>query len=173
MKRREYVASVGSLVAGAGCLGGGSNGNGSAKVFDNSSKPTSEVPTIDELPDLSGELTLYLGRGEGGLYRKVITDLQSYYSDLTLNVKRSSSSQLANVLLTEDRTPADAFISIDAGSLGAVAEAGIAADLPKEVLSQVPDNFAGANDHWVGIAGRARSIPYNTDKYDESEIPDD
>jgi len=63
------------------------------------------------------------------------------------------------------------FMSIDAGSLGAVANAGATASLPEEALSTVPEAYQDSEGRWVGIAGRARAIPYNTNQISESDIP--
>jgi iron(III) transport system substrate-binding protein len=130
--------------------------------------------SIEELPDLSGELTLYLGGGEGGLYLDLIELLEQRYPDFTANHRLEASSDLANTIIEENEagaSPADVFMSIDAGSLGAVANAGATASLPEEALSTVPEAYQDSEGRWVGIAGRARAIPYNTNQISESEIP--
>lgn len=38
--------------------------------------------SVDDLPKLKGELTLYLGRGEGGLYENVLQAIQKKKSRL-------------------------------------------------------------------------------------------
>ncbi|MFC6726049.1 extracellular solute-binding protein, partial [Halobium palmae] len=49
---------------------------------------------------------------------------------------------------------------------------GVTASLPEDVVADVPETFR-PDRNWVGVAGRARSVPYNTDRFDESEVPDD
>jgi iron(III) transport system substrate-binding protein len=64
------------------------------------------------------------------------------------------------------------FWSVDAGSLGVVAKRNATVGLPQRVVESVPQQFHPRED-WVGVAGRARSIPYNTDQLDRSQIPND
>lgn len=128
---------------------------------------------IADLPALDGELNFYLGGGEGGLYLQLIRRFEEIYPNFTFNHNLESSASLANQIIEEARagtSPADLFLSVDAGSLGAIAEAGAAASLPSSVTQSVPGAFK--TDRWVGIAGRARAIPYNTTALDGSEIPD-
>ena len=128
---------------------------------------------ISELPPLEGELNFYLGGGEGGLYLQLIRSFEEYYPDFSFNHSLQGSSALANQIIEETRagqSPADVFIAVDAGSLAAVAEAGATASLPGSVTDPVPAPYKTSD--WVGIAGRARAIPYNTNELDESDVPD-
>ena len=192
--RRRFLALGGATAATAlaGCSGllgsgdGGSDGGtgagaGQISLADfRGSGPlvaARDAPggtSIEELPDLSGELTLYLGGGEGGLYLDLINLFEQLYPDFSANHRLEASSDLANTIIEENEagaSPADVFMSIDAGSLGAVANAGATASLPEEALSTVPDAYQDSEGRWVGIAGRARAIPYNTNQISESDIP--
>jgi iron(III) transport system substrate-binding protein len=134
-------------------------------------RPDPDAPSVRDLPDLAGELSIYIGGGEGGLYRDLIGLLREEYPDFDPTVRTVDS---ANVLIEEyeaGTTPADVYWAVDAGSLGAVADAGAFAALAGETLGDVPDAFH-PNDRWVGVAGRARSLPYNTDALSEGDIPD-
>ena len=189
--RRRFLALGGATAAtalagcsdmlGSGGDGGTGAGTGQISLSDfRGSGPLVEQrdapggTSIDDLPDLSGELTVYLGGGEGGLYLELIELLEQLYPDFTANHRRQPSSDLANRIIEENdagASPADVFMSIDAGSLGAVANAGATASLPDEVLSTVPEAYQDSEGRWVGIAGRARAIPYNTDQVSDSDIP--
>ena len=128
---------------------------------------------IEELPDLEGELTIYLGGGEGGLYRDLINKLENVYPDFSASPRLSGTADAANTIITEgSATPADVFWSVDAGSLAAVAAEDLTLELPDDITDPVPEEFH-PNGEWVGTAGRARAIPYNTDALDESDIPND
>jgi iron(III) transport system substrate-binding protein len=130
--------------------------------------------SVLDLPDLRGELTVYLGGGEGGTYVNLLKRLQNLYRDFTVIVRRASSSQLANTIVEEttaNQSPADVFWAIDAGSVGIVSDRGAAALLPEFVVSEVPDVYHPTSQ-WVGVMGRARSIPYNTNELDASDVPD-
>jgi len=130
--------------------------------------------SIEELPDLEGSLTLYLGGGEGGLYLELLRLFEQVYPDFTFEHRLDSSNSLANTIIEESgagATQADVFMSVDAGSLGAIANAGATGQIPEEALSAVPDSFQDDQGRWVGIAGRARAIPYNSDRLSASDIP--
>src|SRR6056297_3560560 len=178
--RRRFLASsaVGATAGLAGCVGqftnqqsGGSDLSlsdfrGSGPLVESRSAPGGT--SMDELSDLEGTLNVYLGGGEGGLYENLVRLLERKYPDFTAKVRMASSTQLANEILEVEKngqTPADVFWSIDASSLGLVADAGITTKLPKRVVKPVPTDFRDGDRSWVGVAGRARSIPYNTDRF--------
>jgi iron(III) transport system substrate-binding protein len=39
------------------------------------------------------------------------------------------------------------------------------------VLEPVPEAFADPDGRWIGFAGRARAVPYNSEKFSASDIP--
>ena len=182
--RRKLLAATGTAgaaaLAGCGFLGGGDGtpdgGTGLAQF--RGSGPLVESrgelggTRIADLPDLSGELNLYIGGGEGGLYLDLLDLFAGIYDDFSYNQNMDSSANLANTIVTEveqGSSRADLFISVDAGSLAAVAQEGAAESLPSEVTDMPDDDFA--TDNWVGVAGRARAIPYNTNQLSASDIP--
>jgi len=189
--RRRVLAMSGAagLTGLAGCntiLGGNGNGNGngdgplSIGDFRGSGafvqgRPAPEGTTMEELPDLSGSLSIYLAGGEGGLYEQLIRLFEQYYDDFDPSVELLPTADLVSRIETEheaDAVQADVFMTVDAGSLGAVADIGATATLSDDILSPVPDGFKDADGNWVGFAGRARSIPYNTNELSESDVPD-
>jgi len=44
--------------------------------------------------------------------------------------------------------------------------------MPRPVLDAVPDRYRDPRGRWAGVSGRARVIAYNTDEFDEGEVPD-
>ena len=129
-----------------------------------------------DLPALSGTLTLYLGGGEGGRYVDLVELIERRYDGFTVDVRTNASAALANTIVEETErgeSPADVFVAIDAGSLGVVADAGATAVLPDEALEPVPAAFRDDGGRWVGVEGRARSIPFNTDVHDAADVPED
>ncbi len=60
-------------------------------------------------------------------------------------------------------TPADLFITVDAGNLWQAGEAGVLQAIDSEVLKEnVPANLRDPQNRWVGLSVRARTIVYNT-----------
>ena len=132
------------------------------------------APSIEEMPDLSGQLTIYLGGGEGGLYTKLLNLFKDVYPDFKPQPRKAPSAQWANTILEEMKgggSKADVFWSVDAGSLAVIADAGYTVSLPSDVIEPVPEQFR-PDDAWVGTAGRARAVPYNTEQFSASDIPD-
>ncbi len=176
MQRRDFLAGVGAatLGASAGCSAGGSSRTTTAE-FEGKSASDVDAPSLSDLPDLSGELTVYLGRGEGGLYKALLDHFETeLYPDLDLSVRRDSSASLANTIVEEEKhgsSPADVFWSIDAGALGTIAQEGLGSSLPSDLTRLVPGQFRDSKGRWVGISGRARAIPYNTDVYSAEDVP--
>ena len=184
--RRRFLALGGATattaLAGCGLFGNNNNTNsmgvslsdfrGSGPLVESRSAPGGT--SISALPDLNGQLTVYVGGGEGGLYTTLMDLFSQAYPDFTVDYRVESSSSLANTIEEEydaGATQADVFMSVDAGSLGAVANAGATASLPSEALSAVPSSFQDDQSRWVGFAGRARAVPYNTTQLSESDIP--
>jgi len=177
--RRRFLAATGVLgVAGlAGCAGESADTDetttssigqiGSGRAGRDAPGGTS----IAEMPDLSGELTVYSGRGEF-LVGELVEYIDDQYDDFSLTVRYAGSTDLVNQIVNEgDGSPADVFYSVNAGALGALADAGRARSLPSSLTDLVRGEFH--TDRWIGTSGRARTVPYNTEALDESDVPTD
>ena len=60
-----------------------------------------KVISVDELPELVGEISLYLGRGEGGLYENVLKAISDRNPKFKLNIRRGPTAALANAIVAE------------------------------------------------------------------------
>ena len=182
-KRRRFLATAGALGAAglAGCSGSlGGNGDGNGDTADSpvgqigSGREGRDAPggtSMSEMPDLSGELTVYSGRGEF-LVGDLISYIDTLYEDLELTVRYASSTDLVNQIVNEgDGSPADVFYSVNAGALGALADEGRTGPLEESILEMVREEFR--TDTWIGTSGRARTIPYNTDAFTAEDVPND
>jgi iron(III) transport system substrate-binding protein len=88
-------------------------------------------------------------------------------------VRYGDSAELAATILEEGQSsPADVFLSQDAGSLGAVAKEGLFAELDEDILDRVDPRFRSSEGQWVGVSGRARVAVYNTEVLSENDLPD-
>ena len=133
-----------------------------------------QAPSVEALPELKGSLTLYLGRGEGGLYETLIEAIRKRNPQLDLKVRRGPSASLANTLVAEHQAGvqrADAFWSIDSSSLGLVVDQGMARAVPEALRAPVRKPFSA--DAWVPISGRIRTLPFNPQRVTAERLPDD
>lgn len=118
----------------------------------------------------AAELTLYSGRGEA--FVKPIVEQFQRDSGIKVNVRYGDTAQLA-VLIQEEglRSPADLFWGQDAGAMGALANAGMLAQLPEAVYAELPDIYTSATGQWVATSGRARVVAYSTERVSAEELP--
>jgi iron(III) transport system substrate-binding protein len=118
----------------------------------------------------STTLTIYSGRDER--FVKPILDAFTQRTGIALEVRYGDSSTLAATLIEEaSNSPADVFLSQDAGALGAVAGKRLLAVLPQTTLRRVAPRFRAPSKRWIGISGRARVVAYNTDTLKAADLP--
>ncbi|ESS04793.1 MAG: ABC-type Fe3+ transport system, periplasmic component [uncultured archaeon A07HR67] len=181
VRRRKFLAAAGAVGAAgiAGCNAAddeASDGDtaGGAVGQIGSGRADRAAPggtPMADLPALEGELTVYSGRGEF-LVGELVGSIDDLYDDLDLTVRYSGSTDLVNQIVNEgEGSPADVFYSVNAGALGALADEGRTQALPADVTEEVREEFR--TDQWVGTSGRARTVPYNTDAFSETDLPDD
>jgi iron(III) transport system substrate-binding protein len=116
-------------------------------------------------------LTLYSGREED-LVGPLLAQFEQQ-SGITVDTRYGSTTELAAQLAEEGgATPAQVFLSQDAGALGALAGAGAFAPLPEEVRGAVTAPYTATDGTWTGLTGRVRVAAYNT-RVPEAEVPAD
>lgn len=114
--------------------------------------------------------------GEVNIYssRHYDTD-ERLYSDFTdatgikVNLIEAKDDELIERLKAEGaNSPADVFITVDAGRIWRADQAGLLAPVQSEVLAErIPEALRHPDGHWFGVSTRARVIFYDKDKVSE------
>lgn len=116
------------------------------------------------------ELTIYSGR-ELTLIKPIL-DRFADEEGVDIAVRDGTTADLALQIDNEgDRSPADVFLSQSPGAVAFLAERGRLAPLPQSVLDRVSADDRASDGAWVGVTGRVRTLVYNTDLVDESDLP--
>ena len=165
MHRRTFIRglTMSGLSAGIALPGG----------FTFASETTAKSVSVEDLPELKGSLTMYLGRGEGGLYENVLEAIKQRNPALKLQIRRGGTAALANTLVAESKAGvrrADLFWAVDTGSIGMITEAGMGKTLPADLIAQLKPGFQYPK--WSPVTGRVRTLPFNTNHVSAQQIPD-
>lgn len=122
--------------------------------------------------DEDRSLIVYSGRDES-LIGPIIEKFEEE-SGIEVKVRYANSIEMAAQLLEEgERTPAQVFLSQEAGALGELANADLLAPLPEEITGAVAPQYSAADDSWVALTGRARVLLYDSESVSEDEVPSD
>ena len=108
------------------------------------------------------KLTVYSGRAERLI--KPVLDAFTAKTGIQIELLSSGTTELVNRMKAEgDRSPADVFITNDAGSLELARTAGLFRPLNmREVERAIPPQFRAADNSWIGLSGRFWIIVCNT-----------
>lgn len=123
-------------------------------------------------PIADGAFTLYSGRDEE-LVQPLIDQFEAA-SGIEVEVRYGNTAELGALLLEEgDASPADVFLSQDAGALGALSQAGLFSTLPTDLTEVIPAGFTSTDGSWVGVTGRARVVVFDGERFTADELPDE
>lgn len=115
-------------------------------------------------------LVVYSGRAERLI--KPVLDAFQTKTGIQIDLLSSGSTELVNRLQAEGpRTPADVFITNDAGSLDRAYELGLLLPLASpEVDKVIPPAYRAPDNSWVGISGRVWALVYHTGQTSPKEL---
>lgn len=118
----------------------------------------------------SNEVNLYSARNEALI--KPLLDNFTRETGIKVNLVTGKASALLKRLVTEGRnTPADLFITTDAGRLHRAREAGVLQPVTSQRLnSAIPANLRDPDGYWYGLSQRARPIFYIKGKVDPQQL---
>jgi iron(III) transport system substrate-binding protein len=118
----------------------------------------------DKAAPITGEVNLYTSRHYD-------TDL-ALYEDFTREtgikvnrIEADADALIERIKSEGEFSPADVFVTVDAGRLSRAEQAGILAAVDSEVLTdRIPANLRDPGNRWFGLTTRARIIIYNKAK---------
>lgn len=116
------------------------------------------------------KLTVYSGRSERLI--KPVFDAFTAKTGIQIDLLSSGTTELVNRLKVEgDRSPADLFITNDAGSLELARAAGLLHPLNmREVERAIPSQFRAPDNSWIGLSGRFWIIVINTTMVQPNQV---
>lgn len=142
----------------------------SANDDSTDAESSSETAVPNGGGDVGGQVTVYSGRGQDLV--QPILDRFAEETGIEVRVRYGDTAEMAAAILEEGQnSPADVYYGQDAGALGALALEGMARRIPDETLERVDARFRSPDGLWVGSSGRARTVIYDTDQLEESDLP--
>lgn len=110
------------------------------------------------------KLVIYTARKEH-LLKPLIERYEAIYPVSIDYLTDKAGPLLAKIEAEGDRTPADIFMTVDAGNLWQAAEKGILSEVKSDVLDKnVPVHLKDSGHRWYGLSVRARTIVYSSDR---------
>lgn len=125
-----------------------------------------------ETPELhaGNSVVVYSGRAERLI--KPVLDHFEQATGTTVQLLTAGSTELVNRLRAEKtRTPADVFITNEAGALELARSLHLLQPITlPEITTAIPEPFRAPDNSWIGLSGRMWVIVYNTTMVDPSTI---
>ena len=170
MHRNFFIVTLVLVLLVSACLS--PSGDAPAPTISEETDAIAESasPVVPEA-GASGDLVIYSGRSEP-LIQPVIDAFKAEYPDVNVLLKAGSNSELANALIEEQANPqADVFIATELFTIQALAQQDIFQSYLPDGVEQLPAEFIGPDNEWVGLTRRARVIMYNSDLVSPDELP--
>ncbi len=118
----------------------------------------------------SQEVVVYSARKEHLI--KPLFDAYTQKTGVKIRYLTAKAGALVERLKAEGpNSPADMFITVDAGNLWHAAEQGLLSSVTSETLQRnIPRHLRDPENRWFGLSVRARTIVYSTKRVDVSEL---
>lgn len=116
------------------------------------------------------EVVVYSARNEQLI--KPLFDAYTKETGVTVKFSTDKEGPLMARLKAEGKnTPADLFITVDAGNLWQAAQEGLLEPVDSKTLeNNIPAHLRDPGKQWFGLSVRARTIVYNTEKAKPAEL---
>jgi iron(III) transport system substrate-binding protein len=123
-----------------------------------------------QLANAQEELNVYSAREEA--YIKPLLDQFAKQHNILINLVTSNADTLIQRLSNEGKnSPADVFITTDAGRLYRAKDAGLLQAITDESVIQLsPEQYRDPDSYWLGLSVRVRAIVYSNERVKTSEL---
>ncbi len=150
-------------------------------AFTQVSNAQSPCPNIvaDQL-DTDAVVNVYSARKEAlilPLLQKFQADFKDHFeTDIEINlVTGKADGLLKRIELEGKATPADLFITVDAGRLHRAKNANVLRTVPNSIADKVPSHLrdhdiSGKPGYWIGLSQRARPIYFSRKRSDQTAV---
>ncbi|NNC54227.1 MAG: extracellular solute-binding protein, partial [Pseudomonadales bacterium] len=118
----------------------------------------------------ANKLVVYSSRNEHLI--QPVFERYTAVSGVTIDYATDKAGVLIERIKAEGQnTRSDVLLTVDAGTLGFAANQGLFQPLNSKRVTQVVPAYArGANDLWVGLSLRARTLVYSTERVEPGEL---
>lgn len=126
--------------------------------------------SLSALPALAEEVTVYSARNEQLI--KPLFDAYTRETGVQIKFITDREGPLMARLKAEGRnTPADVLLTVDAGNLWQAGDEGLLRPIKSGTLdANVPAHLRDPDGQWYGLAVRARTLVYNTNKVKPADL---
>lgn len=121
-------------------------------------------------PAMASELTVYSSRATNLL--EPIVEKYEQKTGVKVTLVNDKAGPLMERLKAEGKnTNADVFITVDGGNLWQAAQMDLLRPVKSRILeANIPSNFQDEKNRWFGLSVRARTIFYNPEKVNPSQL---
>ena len=118
----------------------------------------------------SSELTVYTSR-QPQLIDPIVEQFTNE-TGIKVNLLSGNAQELMERIDIEgEASPADIFMTVDAGVLWQAAERDILAKIDSEILNEnIPAHLRDSKNEWFGLSKRARTIVFSSDQFKDNDF---
>jgi iron(III) transport system substrate-binding protein len=130
----------------------------------------SPAPGATSAQATNGEITVYNAQHES--LTKEWADAFTAETGIKVTLRQGSDTEISNQIVQEgEASPADVFLTENSPAMAQVENAGLFADVNKDTIAQVPEEFRPSTGKWTGIAARSTVLVYDKAKLSADKLP--
>ena len=142
----------------------------SRRQFAAASLAAMAMPMVRRASAASGEVNVYSARHYPA--DETLYGLFTQETGIKINIIQGTAEELMErVKLEGESSPADIFVTVDAGNLWRAQQAGVFQPTKSALLAEkIPASFQEPEGHWFGFSTRARVVVYDKTKVKPEDL---